>query len=286
LERQVATQFHKGALFHDTGLAHLLARDEDGYEYFLAMTDEEEFRKTGGAHRRGTMNLLKNDLAKHIVVERMSFACDLLNGNIAGHAGHYAFLTGLPPISATQLDAWRLALDDLHQFELLRMIHDIEVFLGLSNPDYDPAKDSPFVMLRLAKALAHLAQWVESCLTDWQGAMGSGETLGVKLKNLDNSVGNILSTAATGIGAKFVGKSGLAVDTELQQLLIDLAAAPVGVDRNWRLLRILYITRNSTAHTIETNLAMYNDRTFLLNLIQAVFVSVFVIGQLTGKPPP
>jgi hypothetical protein len=121
-------------------------------------------------------------------------------------------------------------------------------------------------------------------LTQWQG--GGGEALGKKLKK-DPDFGASLSKCA-GSGDDFAGHSpkGSAVDTQLRQLLADLVAARVGAGRHWRLLRILYIVRNSTAHTIEPNLAMYQDRAFLLNLLQVVFVSVFVICQLKAKPMP
>jgi hypothetical protein len=76
------------------------------------------------------------------------------------------------------------------------------------------------------------------------------------------------------------------VDAELRKLLADLALAPAGVERQWRLLRILYIVRNSTAHTIEPALAMYTDRALLLNLLQVVFLSVFTISQLKARPMP
>ena len=42
-----SVKFHKGALFYDTGLAHLVSGDEADSEYFLAMVDEEEFLTHG-----------------------------------------------------------------------------------------------------------------------------------------------------------------------------------------------------------------------------------------------
>lgn len=285
LERQLSTEFHKGALFYDTGLAHLLAGNEDGYEYFLAMTDEEEFRKTAGAHHRGTANLRSGGLAGQTIPKRMQFACGLLNGNIAGNVAEFVFVTSGTPITASQLDVWRQTLHTLHQFELLRIIHDVEVFLGAGYPKYPQSADNPFVLLRLAKALSHLAQWVESCLTHWQGGAIVG-TLSSKLQN-DPDFGNSLSASAGG-SAYFAGNNPAvaAVDVELRQLLVDLAAAPAGNQRQWRLLRILYIVRNSTAHTIDPTLAVYQDRALLLSFLQVVFVSVFVVCQLKGKPMP
>ena len=282
LEKKMATEFHKGVLFHDTAVAQLVSGNEDGYEYLIAMTDEEEVRTQNGAHKRGTMNLRSDGLAAKTIIERMQFACDLLNGGIAGHAANFSFLTRATPVTPPQFDSWRQKLDALHQFELLRIIHDIEVFVGAGYPDYQPVKDNPFVMLRSAKALSHLAQWVESCLTQWQGTHGG---LHGKLNN-DPEFSNALRASAG--GAKYPGNSpqGAAVDTDLQQLLTDVSAAAAGSPRHWRLLRILYIVRNSTAHTIEPNLAMYANRTLLLNLLQVVFVSVFVISQLKAKRMP
>lgn len=286
LEEELSTEFHKGMLFHDTGVACLLSGDEDSYEYLLAMTDEEEVKTTNGAHRRGTANLRSDSLTTKTITERIQFACDLLNGQETNIAANFTFATGVASITASRFDAWRQTLDALHQFELLRIIHDVQVFIGNKYPDYSAAKDNPFVMLRLAKALSHLAQWVESCLTQWQGTEGPGGALGGKLK-ADANFGRLLSATAGNTEA-FAGNCphGAAVDAELRQLLTDLAGASTGVQRQWRLLRILYIARNSTAHTIEPNLAMYNDRAFLLNLLQVVFVSVFVICQLKAKQMP
>ena len=256
LERKLNTEFHKGVLFHDTAVAHLVSGNEDGYEYLLAMTDEEEVKTQSGTHKRGTVNLLSSDLAKQIVAERMGFVCELVNGNIAHHAGNYAFLTGASPVAPPQFDAWRQTLDALHQFELLRIIHDVEVFIGLSNPDYEAAKDNPFVMLRLAKALAHLAQWVESCLTDWQCRSIKGA---LSKKLLADSSFNGLHNGTQADKEHFAGNcpQSTAVDVELGKLLVDLAAATRSATKHRCLLRILYIVRNSTAHTIEPNLMIW-----------------------------
>lgn len=285
LEEEMSTEFHKGVLFHDTAIACWLSGDEDGYEYLIAMTDEEECRTTGGGHHRGTANLRSDGLTARTITERMQFACNLLNGKIAGNAADYAFMTGDDPITAAKFDGWRQTLDALHQFEMLRIIHDAQVFLGLNYPNYSAAKDNPFVMLRLAKALSHLAQWVESCLTRWQGV--GGGTLSNKLKQ-DKDFGQTLSKCAGG-EEQFAGnnpKGAAAVNADLRQLLADLKTAPVGAERQWRLLRILYIVRNSTAHTIESNLDVYQNRALLVALLQVVFVSVFTISQLKAKPMP
>jgi len=93
LEKRLSTRFHKGALFYDTGVAHLLSGDENGYELFLAMSDEEDFRKTHGAHKRGTLNLRNDGLAAPTITGRMQFASNLLNGKVVGSAADFAFMT-------------------------------------------------------------------------------------------------------------------------------------------------------------------------------------------------
>lgn len=285
-EKDYKCDYHKGALFHDTAIAYMLNGNEDKFEYLLAMTDEEECKTTGGRHQRGAINLRAGGFPNKSLEERLYFACDLLNGIRVGHAASLRFMIGSVPITPAEFDAWRQKLEPLHQFELLRIIHDLEVFVGMKASDYPSVDDNPFVMLRLAKTLSHLAQWVESCLTTWQGTTGPKGALSGKL-TADADFGGPLCAAA-GNQEIFAGKNphGAAVDAELNQLLIDLAAAPAGAARQWRILRILYIVRNSTAHVIEPNLAMYYDRTLLLQLIQVVFISVFVICQLKRKPMP
>jgi len=296
LEQALSTQFHKGALFYDTGLAHLFAGNEDGYERFLAMADEENHLTRNKDYKRGTANLRSDGLAAQTIKMRMEFACALLNGKIAVNGANFAVMTGLAPVSATQFDAWRQKLQPLQQFELLRIIHDIEVFLGLGYPHYSPVADNPFVMLRLAKALTHLAQWVESCLTHWQeglvvhknhGKLEEVKTLRQKLVH-DPQFG-ILCNRTFGGSKNFPGNIPEGVNDinrALSELLRELETKPAGVEQHCRLLRILYIVRNSTAHTIEDGLELYKDRPLLLNLLQAVFVSVFVICQLKKKPMP
>lgn len=285
LEKRLATRFHKGALFHDTGVAHLLSGDENAYEMLLAMSDEEDLRKPHSAHKRGTVNLRNEDLAAQTITGFIEFASELLNGKISTHAADFAFVSGRASISPREFDAWRQNLDALHQFELLRIGREAGVFLGPPGSIvYEPVMDNPFVMLRLAKVLAHLAQWVESCLTSWQGGKIAG-ALSNKLK-LDPAFGAL--SAAAGNAEQFAGHCphGPDVELELRQLLKDLAAAPAGTQRAWRSLRILYIVRNSTAHTIDRSLLMYSDRVLLIDLLQTVFVSVFVICQLKGQPMP
>lgn len=281
-EKRSGTEFHKGALFHDAALANFLCGDIDKYEYLLAMAAEEDVRSSGGS--RENLNLQKDALTGQTITERLQCACDLLNGPIAGHAASYTFLTGHPQITGAQLDLWRQQLHPLEQFEFLRIIHDLHQFIGIDHAEYEPVKDNPFVLLRLAKTLSHLAQWTESILTRWQG--GGGSSLSPKLKQ-DADFGATLSAAA-GNQELFAGNCphGAAVDAELIQLLTALSGAAHGAQRQWRLLRIFYIVRNSTAHTIDPTLGFYSRRDVLLNLLQTVFVSVFVICRLKNKTMP
>jgi len=115
LEERMATTFHKGALFHDTAIAHLMSGSEAGYEYLIAMADEEEMRTNAPNHARGTMNLRSGGLAEQTIIPRMQFAADLLNAKIAGHAADFSFFTSRAPITAAQFHAWRQTLESLHR---------------------------------------------------------------------------------------------------------------------------------------------------------------------------
>jgi hypothetical protein len=295
LERQMATEFHKGGLFYDTGLAHLLAGNEDGYERFLAMANEEDCKTRKQPHNRGASNLRCDGLPQQTINKRMEFACKLLNGEIARGAVHFAFMTGEAPVGAKTFHEWRKNLPPLDHFELLRIIHDVEVHLGEIYPNYLAVDDHPFIMLRLAKALSHLAQWVESCLTHWQGGLVVHKTRGGKVEPVKTLRQKLacdlqfvdLHNKAAGGCQNFPGNMPEGVkdiNRELSDLLRELETKPPGTERHWRLLRILYIVRNSTAHTIQEGLDVYKDRELLLNLLQVVFVSVWVIWQLKGKP--
>lgn len=284
LEQQRGVQFHKGALFHDTAIAASLAGDEDLFDYLLAMTDEEEFRTANGRHVRGSYNLQAGGMGAQFLAKRLQFACDLLNASIIPGGISFASVTGLPAVTTGRLDLWRLHhLDGGHQFELWRVVHELEVFSPQRFPGYSAAGDNPFVMLRLAKALGHLAQFVESCFTAMPGVAASGKTLAEKLHS---QFGN-LSNAAGG-KPNFVGtnpQTGSAMRAELVQLLqgIPLQA---GEQQEWRLLRVLYLVRNSTAHTIDASLPYYSDRLVTIELAQAVFASLFVIRQIKGAALP
>jgi len=282
LEQQLGVAFHKGALFHDTALAASEAGNEDLFAYLLAMTDEEELRTTGGAHQRGAFNLQNGGMAAQVLAKRLQFACDFLNGVVAPGGVTYAVGTGLAAITPAQLDAWRAHLNAQHQFELWRVVHDLELFAQPRFAAYPVVIDNPFVMLRLAKALAHLAQMVESCLTTWQG--GGHGTLGGKLQG-DAHFAPLI--AAAGSAQAFAGNppGAAPVATQLAQLL-PAALANAGADRQWRLLRILYLVRNSTAHTIDPNLPYYTNQSLTVQLAQAVFVSLFTLCQLKVQPMP
>lgn len=285
LEKQRNVKFHKGALFHDTAIAASLAGNEDLFDYLLAMTDEEEVRTTIGGHKRGTFNLQNGGMAAQALAKRLQFACDLLNGTVLPGGVDYALVTGNAAITATQLDQWRLQqLDAGHQFELWRVLHELHVFGPLRFAEHSESGDNPFVLLRLAKALGHLAQFVESCFTGWPG--GVGKTLSKKFQQ-DPSFGATMSAAA-GTPDQFAGNNPTTaggLNTELTQLVHDIVAQSA-VQRQWRVLRVLYLVRNSTAHTIDTNLLYYSNRALTVELTQTVFASLFLLCQLRGRSIP
>jgi len=291
-EASLSTEFHKGALFYNTGLAHLVSGDEVRFEYFLAMADEEDLLTSnveGKPHTRGETNLRTNQLREQTIGDRVRFVADLLNGNVAGHPAHYEFLFGRA-IRASQFDNWRRALPALHHFELFRLLHDTEIFCGGTMPDYQPVKDNPYIMLRLVKALSHAAQWVESRLTAFQRALPAGT---IKKPTLSRKLGDDPAFSAFAIAAgnvdKFAGtypKTTADTDAEIRQLLNDLQVQSDQDQKDWRVLRLLYIIRNCTAHQIDEALAFYTDRKLLLELLQVVFLSCFVIEKRkTGTIP-
>jgi hypothetical protein len=288
LEQDLGKEFHKGVLFYDTAIAHLLAGDEDGFEYYLAMTDEENVRVPGHPPPpRGGLPLCTDSLSEPTMAARVNLACDLLNGTVAAHPAQYSFVCGNAPVTADRFNAWRQNLDGLHQFELLRILHDIEVFSGRRYPDYLHCRDNPFILLRLAKALSHCAQWVESCLTGWQ--VNGPKILSQKLDADPDFGANLRNFAGKDAAGKnrYPGlslSSGVDVNAELSALLLDLETAPGGEERHWRVLRILYLLRNATAHTIDPSLNFYQDRELLLKLLQIVFVSGILVAQLKHKP--
>lgn len=282
LEQELGVKFHKGALFHDTAIAATFAGNEDLFDYLLAMTDEEEVR-TAGNHPRGTFNLANGGMAKQVLEPRLQFACDFLNGTYFPGSLTYAAATARPAITVPQLEQWRTALSPQHQFEFWRVVHDLDCFIKPRFALYPEVLDNPFILLRLAKALAHLAQLAESCLTEWQG--GGGGTLSPKLHS-DIHFGPTLSNAA-GNQNLFAGNTphGADVAIEISQLV---AAVKIhaGDQRDWRILRIFFIVRNSTAHVIDPALPYYSNRALSVEVAQMVLLSLFIICQRKGRPMP
>jgi hypothetical protein len=284
--------FHKGALFYDTALAHLVSGDEQRFEYFLAMVDEEEYRThgvEGKPQKRGETNLRTSQLSKVTIEHRVRFASSLLNGGEVGYPANYEFLFGRA-MNASQFDNWRQTLPALDHFELFRLLHDAEIFCGVSMPGYKPVRDNPYIMLRLVKALSQLAQWVESRLTVFQRALPAGT---IKKPTLSRKLGDDLAlsalVSAAGNVDRFAGtcpKTTSDTDAEIRQLLNDLQVQSDQDQKDWRVLRLLYIIRNCTAHQIDEALAFYTDRKLLLELLQVVFLSCFVIEKRkTGTIP-
>jgi hypothetical protein len=172
-----------------------------------------------------------------------------------------------------------------HHAEFFRALNEFRIFCGEDVALYPSVRDNPFIMLRLGKVLAHLAQWAESQLTVLQkGAVGA-KVLHHKMAG-DPHLGYLVAVAgkdATG-SDRFPGDSpnGPAVDTALRALLADIRSQTSADDRAWRALRVLYIVRNATAHQIETTLDFYKERQYLLDLLQVVLAGVFLIQQKKG----
>jgi hypothetical protein len=114
LEKKMSTEFHKGALFYNTAIAYLLSGNDDGCEYFLAMTDEEDAKTSAGNHKRGTTNQRSGELGGPTILNRLKFARNILNGTIAGSPLTYSLLTARAAITESQLDIWRKKFDSLH----------------------------------------------------------------------------------------------------------------------------------------------------------------------------
>lgn len=185
-------------------------------------------------------------------------------------------------MTEARFDAWRRSLDDLHHAELFRFLYEAELFLGRGMPSYCAVLDNPYVMLRLVKSLAHAAQWTESILTLLQKSLAAGTIKGLSLSpklKCDPDFAQLVTAA--GGSEQFAGNNphGPAVEAELKQLLGDVAIQTTDDEREWRLLRVFYIVRNSTAHQIEDSLSFHHDRPFLLQLLQAVFIAYFVIEK-------
>lgn len=291
LESERSIEFHKGGLFYNTAIAHLWISDHDRFEYFLAMADEEDYRThgvEGKTRQRGTHNLKQGELSQQTIASSVRFGCDLLNGTFSRTTVTYQFIFG-SSIIAENFETWRRTLDGLHHAEWFRILLDAELFLGRGMPSYCPVLDNPYVLFRLVKVLGHAAQWCESRLTQFQSVLPSGtingKSLSPKLK--DDPQFAALVTAAGG-KEPFAGHSpqGAAVDAELNALLSAIESQTTETEKVWRLLRVFYIVRNSTAHQIEESLAFHSNRDYLVRLIQAVMLAYFAIEKLKNGSAP
>jgi hypothetical protein len=287
-EAEHSIEFHKGGLFYNTAIVHLAISDHDRFEYFLAMADEEDYRTHGveGKPRtRGTHNLKMGELSQQTIASGVRFGCDLLNGTFSHTVVTYQFVFQ-SAITEERFDNWRRTLDGLHHAEWFRILLDAEMFLGRGMPQYFPVLDNPYVLLRLVKVLGHAAQWCESRLTKFQNTLSAGtikgKSLSPKLKDDPQFVA--LVTAAGGRD-QFPGKNpqGSAVDIELKTLLTVIESQTTETEKLWRLLRVFYIVRNSTAHQIDPSLAFHTDRDYLVRLIQAVMLAYFAIEKLKNS---
>nr|WP_143548061.1 hypothetical protein [Rhodopirellula sp. SM50] len=292
LEKSTGNEFHKGALFYDTALAFLAIGNEPKFEYSLAMASEEDFTTNGvegKPQNRGLHSLKTGPLSKQTIEDAVQFAAKLLNGNHSTSTVDYELVIG-HKVTTSKLDTWRTNLDPFHHAELFRVLNEANVFLGTGMPAYNAVKDNPYVMLRLVKALAHLAQWIESRLTDYQKSHPAGTIRGKTLsKKLEHEPGFSSLVSAAGSAQQFSGNNpntASDTDNELKALMSDAATATTDADKHWRILRVLYIVRNSTAHQIEDTLAFHTDHAYLTQLLQVIFVGSFVIEKLTTGNAP
>ena len=285
IEEKKGIEFHKGALFYNIALAYLISGDEDRFEYYLAMADEEDHLTCiaeGQSHPRGTTSIKKGNLSEETIQPRLMLLVRMLNGELTSSCVDFESLLG-HLAAVDSVDQWRQGLEPCHHGELFRAIKEVSIFSGLSMPNYTPVLDNPYVMLRLAKALAHVAQFAESLLSQVNSNVPVGTTLSRKLGSLSNMV-----TAAPS-QQDFCGKCPKTVfdiDQELRTLVAEAETEAAYDQKAWRVLRILYIVRNATAHIIDPLLSFYSDRGLLMNLLQVVFLSVFVIQKESGLSVP
>jgi hypothetical protein len=281
-------EVHKGALFYDTGLAFFLCGDTDRCSYYLALANEEDV-ETGQVERRttprGLHNRFQGDLSRQLARPTIAHAIDFLNGAILEPAGPggFARLFGRP-LDTAQFDVWRATLGDTHHFEFFRILQELDIFEYRHAWTYDSALTNPYLLLRLAKVLAHAAQWFESYLTLLQAPVSFGDGLNRKLHDPKFSV----YAAVAGNIDLFAGMCphGPNVDSELRGLLGAVAAETTDVDRWWRAFRIAYIVRNSMTHQIDDSLSAYQDRTFVRQLIQTTLLASMMLRQVfTGLFP-
>ena len=233
VEIDKSVTFYKAPLFYDTAMAHLLSGDTNRFEYFLAMTDEENSRMNALEAKpkfRGTTNLKDLDLGREIFKFRLEFMANLCNGSITDSPITHDFLIGTGSMKFPRIDAWRRSLDANHHVDLYRVINEIEVFVGSRMPLYEPVKDNPYIMIRLAKALANAAEWVEADLGRLQQNMIAG-SLSKKLGN--DPEFNELSHAAGGL-KNLTGEMPPAapIADELDKLIGEIEQAPQGIQRH------------------------------------------------------
>ncbi len=168
------------------------------------MTDEEEVLTAaleGNPHPRGSLNLKAGGLATNLIAPLVSFAVNFLDEPIGGAKG-YDHIVGWS-LSVNLFDKWRKTLDAHHHFELFRALREAQVFSSAMFDKYPKVTDNPYILLRLAKSLAHAAQWVESFLSLLQGAAASGKSLNEKLEG--DAQLKRLRDAATAEGRSMTG---------------------------------------------------------------------------------
>lgn len=284
LEQANGIVFHKGAIFYNTALAYLISGDEDRFEYYLAMADEEDHLTCcgdGESHSRGKTNIKKDELSEQTIQPRLMLLVSMLNGDLAGSCANFESLFG--HLATTDaLDQWRQGLEPYHHGELFRAVKELSIFSGLSMPDYTAVLDNPYVMLRLVKALAHVAQFSESYFTQ----VNTNVPVGALSQKL-----SLLYRMANAAPSKddFCGKypkTAVDIDQELRALVAGAETQAIYEQKAWRILRILYIVRNATAHIIDPSLSFYTDRDLLMKLLQVVCLSVFVIHKESGLSVP
>ncbi len=288
LEGRSSFQFHKGALFYDTALAFLLMGDEARFEYYLAMTDEEDYLThgiEGKTQERGMHNKKQGELSSQTIASAVDFAIQFGNGTILTSACPVKSVLG-SELSSESINNWRAGLDVFHHAELFRSLNELRIFCGEDVPHYPAVRDNPYVMLRLGKVLAHVAQWSESQLTLFQTGVVIAKTLHPKLAT-DPHLSSLVSVAGKDSHGNdlYPGKSatGTDVDTQLKSLLSQIRSESAADEKAWRVLRVFYIIRNSTAHQIESSLNFYTDRQYLLDLLQVTFVAALLIQQRKGS---
>jgi hypothetical protein len=289
LEAVACIEVHKGALFYDTGLAFFMSGDMDRCAYYIALANEEDVltgQVEGHSTPRGLHNRFQGALSRQLARPTIDFAVGFLNEPMLDTAGPGGFQRIFGhPLDSNEFDSWRVTLGDTHHFEFFRILQELEIFDHRHTWTYARALDNPFLLLRLAKVLAHAAQWFESYLTTLQ-SHAFGPTLSPKLR-LDLRFAPF--HAAAGGEQLFAGHNpptSADVDTELRNLLDGIRTTSDDVQRRWRALRIAYIVRNSMSHHIDDTLSAYQDRPFVRHLIQHVVLASLMLGEIFTHGSP